>query len=1049
MSNFNQYFKKTGAGIMVDKFFAGIDLYDKVYKMTDLKWHIDNEVPKPSTYYIENGLTATFKVIVEYKINNKPEVLTTSFEVPMEIDGVFIIEGAYRIATNTLNSDYDCRIRMSGTGAYIINFDYDRRYDIAKKVLTIKRINPDLGLQENVKSIRLDDIDNQTGPEKELLKLSERQQKKFMIKLDLDYKPEYISKRLIEDCLAFGDDRTRDLIIDKKIDSVPQGFMNFLFGNRGKNYFPVRRTMSSYWVRFHKLQDPVNSITNLCIKHWKGSSDNSKGGSEIQVPPGINALNITALSSKIQIPKTVAFNKTFTDLIDIADTPINQNSNIQNALTVSTHLTDDGVLFDVLSLKYQKVTIDYLDYLNSKVVASEYVDYDKKELKPNKEGKVEVKYRMRRRMVDPKEANFIDLPPDYRLSQTMRRIPFVNFTDSVRLEMGTSMLKQSIPLPNAERSLVDTGNELESNVLNEKFRYPKGKVKDITEDNIVIELPDKDIINIPRRTAIQGANDVDIYIEPKVKKGQTIKEGDIVAGPVGLSGETYKSGINALVLFHAMFGYVDEDAVVVSESFANKMCHYSLIDITMDIKNSSAIKWIAPIGTKVKYHDSIMTVYKAQRLDELNRRIKDQLGGILGDLEEFTVEDSLKVPNNIDEAWVSDVMIQENLKPYIPRSVKKPDTSFSKSSEAVIQEYEKKKNRKIIYDKFPEYVAADTLDPVSMEGKSYKIVYTVRIRLIKKTTLMKGSKVTNRYGGKGVISKILPDELMPIIKYQDGRMARVDVVMNPYSTISRKIPSVLMESGLGSIAHKIHDLVDEYKTSASGKKKIMPMIEKYYPRYSGMDVDDFIKLHDTHRLEDVYYFNVGSYSTKFTPSLVTQWMEELGVESQSKVLIPQTELADLDELKANLSEDAYNKALSKMKGKYTEVDKPLMCGYITMLELFKIPYYDEKVTSSLFGVGPGMVNEFKDSPILGHGEYRKTGQAIGEMELSAYLARNVKPFIEYSRGDTAKQDSLEFINNLLGLGLTIQDDAGYNLGGSGGLKDRLNQMKVKFRVKKK
>ena len=71
------------------------------------------------------------------------------------------------------------------------------------------------------------------------------------------------------------------------------------------------------------------------------------------------------------------------------------------------------------------------------------------------------------------------------------------------------------------------------------------------------------------------------------------------------------------------------------------------------------------------------------------------------------------------------------------------------------------------------------------------------------------------------------------------------------------------------------------------------------------------------------------------------------------------------------------------------------------------------------------------------------------MELSAYLARNVKPFIEYSRGDTAKQDSLEFINNLLGLGLTIQDDAGYNLGGSGGLKDRLNQMKVKFRVKKK
>ena len=688
--------------------------------------------------------------------------------------------------------------------------------------------------------------------------------------------------------------------------------------------------------------------------------------------------------------------------------------------------------------------------MNSKVVASEYVDYDNKKLKPNDSDQVEVKYRMRRKMVDVKDIDFVDLPPDYRLSQVMRRVPFINYTDSVRLEMGTSMLKQSIPLPNAERPLVDTGNELEDNVLDEKFRYPKGKVKDITEDNIVIELPeDGTIINVPRRTAIQGANDVDIYIEPKVKKGQTLKEGDVIAGPVGLSKETYKSGINALVLFHAMFGYVNEDAVVVSESFANRMCHYSLIDLSVDIRNSAALKWIAPIGTKVKYHDPVLTIYRAQRLDELNKKIKDQLGGILGDLDEYTTEDSLEVPNNIDEAWVSDVCIQKNLKPYIPRSVKKPDNSFTETSQTVIDEYEKNKDRKIIYDKFPEYIASDTLDPVSMDGKTYKIVYTVRIRLIKKTILMKGSKLTNRYGGKGVISEVLPDEEMPIIEEKDGTRKRVDVVMNPYSTINRKIPSVLLESGLGSIAHKIHDLVDQYKTTAEGKKKIMPMIKKYYPgRYDKMDVDEFIKYHNSHKLEEVYYFNVGSYTTKYSPKLVTEWMDELGVESQSKVLLPQTELVDLDELKANLSEDEYKKAVEKMKGKYTEVDKPLMCGYITMMELFKIPYYDEKVTSSLFGTGPGMVNEYKDSPILGHGKYRETGQMIGEMELSAYLARNVRQFIDYSRGDTARQDSLEFVNNLLGLGLTIQDDSGYNLGGSGGLKDRLNKMKVKFRLKK-
>ena len=89
------------------------------------------------------------------------------------------------------------------------------------------------------------------------------------------------------------------------------------------------------------------------------------------------------------------------------------------------------------------------------------------------------------------------MQPDYRLSETTRRIPFVNYTDSVRISMGTSMLKQAIPLVNAQRPLVGTGHkeELKDNVLNEKFSYDSGKVKEITESNIVIELPNGEIIN--------------------------------------------------------------------------------------------------------------------------------------------------------------------------------------------------------------------------------------------------------------------------------------------------------------------------------------------------------------------------------------------------------------------------------------------------------------------------------------------------------------------------------------------------------------------------
>ena len=60
-------------------------------------------------------------------------------------------------------------------------------------------------------------------------------------------------------------------------------------------------------------------------------------------------------------------------------------------------------------------------------------------MKPDKDGQVEVKYRMKRKMVPVEEIELIDLAPDYRLSSTTRRIPFVNYTDSVRISMGTNL----------------------------------------------------------------------------------------------------------------------------------------------------------------------------------------------------------------------------------------------------------------------------------------------------------------------------------------------------------------------------------------------------------------------------------------------------------------------------------------------------------------------------------------------------------------------------------------------------------------------------------
>ena len=1049
MSNFNGYFIDKGAKELVAKFLSAPDLYSSK-KISSMTSHIVEEEPQPASYYIENKLTAVWTVQVDYTIGDDPKVLSSTFEVPKEIDGTFIIEGSYRIATNRLEPDWNCRIKMSGRGEHEIQFDYARRYDINKKILKLK-IDENGNYLMRAVDVPYDKIDEY--PKREVLRLSPEQGKKFAIKLDLDYTPEFITTQLINECIAYGDDKLKDLIIDKTIQSVPVGFMNYMLhgGARGSNLTNARRAIANYYRKEGKIQEELNPISTLAFRFFKGTPEAKAGDANLQVPPGVNAINLESIGQKIVIPKTIAYNASMADLIDIADTPINQNTNVQNSLTVSTHISDtEGVLFDVMDKDFNKITIKYIDYLDHKVCSSEYVDYTTKTLKPNAEGQVEVKHRMRRKMVPVEEVELIDLHPDYRLSEVSRRIPFINFTDSVRISMGTSMIKQSIPLVNAERPLVDTGRteELHNNTLNDKFDYDEGKVSKIDEDNVYIKLPSGEEVRTPRRTAMQSMNDVAVYTEPKVKVGQKVKKGDIITGPVGLSDDTYKPGLNTLVLFSAHFGLINEDALVVSESYAERMKHYSIIDVVYKVKTNHCIKWLPPIGTRVKSLDPIASMYVVTRLDEVNKALQEKLGGLFGEpgqnLTEFTQELVYKVPNNIDEAWVSDVIVQKQEKPIISKSVKKPDYTFSHESDKVIEEYMKEKNRKIIYDKFPEYIASDTLDPMDMDPYDYKTTYIIRVRLIKKTILMVGSKVTNRYGGKGVISTVVPDELMPIMVEKNGKQHRVEVVMNPYSTINRKIAGVLLEQSLGNIIHRIYDLVEEYKGTATGRKKIMPMINKYYPgRYDKLSVEEFIKLHESKPIEEVYYINVGCFSD-FTPAKVQEWMDELGVSSQYDILMPETELADLDELKENLDPDEYEAIVKSMKGKMRKVEKPLQCGWMTLEELYHIPSYSNKVTSSMYyqGIDPKV-----DEPAMGRGRYREAGQKIGEMELTVLLSRNAKSFIEASRGDTVKEDNQTFLNQLLGMGLTVVDqESGYRQGGSS-VKADIEARKNKFRLK--
>ena len=75
----------------------------------------------------------------------------------------------------------------------------------------------------------------------------------------------------------------------------------------------------------------------------------------------------------------------------------------------------------------------------------------------------------------------------------------------------------------------------------------------------------------------------------------------------------------------------------------------------------------------------------------------------------------------------------------------------------------------------------------------------IRVYIVQKRKIQVGDKMSGRYGNKGVISLVLPEEDMPIMP--DGRP--VDVMLNPQGVPSRMNIGQILELHLGMAGKKL------------------------------------------------------------------------------------------------------------------------------------------------------------------------------------------------------------------------------------------------------
>jgi DNA-directed RNA polymerase subunit beta len=371
-------------------------------------------------------------------------------------------------------------------------------------------------------------------------------------------------------------------------------------------------------------------------------------------------------------------------------------------------------------------------------------------------------------VVPPSEVDYMDVSPKQIVSVGTALIPFLEHDDANRALMGANMQKQAVPLVRSEAPYIGTGIE-------DRAARDAGDLIQATGDGEVLEVTGDSITvqygttgkKVYRLAKFRRSNqDTCINQRPRVREGDKIANGTILAdGPSTDHGEL-ALGKNLLVALMPWEGYNFEDAIILSERLVRDdvltsiHIHEHEVDardtklgpeeISRDIPNLSDDiladlddRGIIRIGAEVGPGDVLVGKVTPKGETELTPEER-LLRAIFGEKAREVRDTSLKVPHG--------------------------------------------ENGKVIDVKVFNRDDGDELPP--------GVNQLVRVYVAQKRKISVGDKLAGRHGNKGVISKILPIEDMPHLA--DG--TAVDIILNPLGVPSRMNVGQVLEAHLGYCA---------------------------------------------------------------------------------------------------------------------------------------------------------------------------------------------------------------------------------------------------------
>jgi DNA-directed RNA polymerase beta subunit len=408
-------------------------------------------------------------------------------------------------------------------------------------------------------------------------------------------------------------------------------------------------------------------------------------------------------------------------------------------------------------------------------------------------------------------------PPHYFLGEDLLT-PNVNKCDGSRINMFVSHTAQFLTLNNAERPKVFTRFENQVAKYSEGMGYTKtkeaatflGVVEFNENDKYFFFLYEDESVGVfhhtstTRLTENYGYKNV-LKIDDSLEMGDTVEAGTLLArNNMYDDSLNMQYGVNLRAIFLPKDGLTFEDGIILSESGAKKFNHTSVTEAVITLNNNDVL--VNYYGTKERY----------QPFPQIGEMIKGRILAARRRINYNTILNDFKENSNSIESTDTCFFfngVVENIEIFSNFADKDLEYSYNepirtllthqrakyKEIEEMIDQFKAsgwtlRDDTGYLYRKAKDYNSGVKFSQDRSEFEGAIIRFTIR----EDHPIYKGSKITGRYGNKGVISAIIPDHLMP--QTEDGETP--DVALNPLGVVGRMNPGQNYEQELNFIAEQ-------------------------------------------------------------------------------------------------------------------------------------------------------------------------------------------------------------------------------------------------------